>query len=51
MSTFACALAIESAITVATTLQAKPLSAPANDYDADVPVYGSRQDFSIWSDR
>lgn len=42
---------IEAALILATGLQARPLGAAASDYDADVPVYGSRQDFSIWADR
>lgn len=44
-------LAIESAMTLATAFQAKPVSAAVCDYDADVPVYGARQDFSVWSNR
>lgn len=45
------ALAIESAMTLATTFQAKPMGAPVADFDSDVPVYGSAQDFDVWSDR
>lgn len=44
-------LAIESAMRLATTFTAKPLGAPVSDFDADVPVFGSRQDFSVWSNR
>jgi hypothetical protein len=29
---------------------ARPLSAPVDDFDSDIPVYGCRQDFSIWLD-
>jgi hypothetical protein len=42
---------IESALILAATVQAKPLAAPASDFDSDIPVYCSRQDFSIWCDR
>lgn len=45
------ALQIEAALRLATQFVARPLSAPAADYDPDMPVYGTRQDFSIWSDR
>ena len=44
-------LQIEAAMIGATTFQARPMSAPVADYDADVPVFGARQDFSIWSTR
>jgi hypothetical protein len=44
-------LAIESAMILATTFTAKPISAPSSDFDADVPVFGSEQDFSVWSAR
>lgn len=47
----AMALQIEAALITANAFQARPLSAPASDYDYDMLVYGSRQDFSIWSDR
>lgn len=42
---------IEDAIRMATVFQGEPVAAPTADYDADVPVYGSSQDFSIWADR
>lgn len=44
-------LAIESAMTLATVFQAKPIAAAVTDFDADVPVYGARQDFSVFSNR
>jgi hypothetical protein len=44
-------LQIEAAMRQATAFNARPLSSPASDFDADIPVYGSRQDFSVWSDR
>lgn len=42
---------IEAALTVEAGFQARPVSASASDFDAHVPVYCSRQDFSIWADR
>lgn len=42
---------IEAALIVATTVQARPLSACVSDFDADMNVYGSRQDFNCWADR
>jgi hypothetical protein len=44
-------LQVESAMTLATTFQAKPVSAPNTDYDNDMFTYGSMQDFTVWSDR
>jgi hypothetical protein len=43
--------AIDAALVLTTDFQAKPVSAPQSDFDADIPVYCSRQDFSIWHDR
>jgi len=42
---------IEVALIQATALQASPVSASVSDFDVDIPVYGSRQDFSVWSNR
>lgn len=42
---------IETALTSAAAFSARPNAAPASSSDPDVPVYGSQQDFSIWSDR
>ncbi len=39
---------IEDGMRQATAFQARPLAAAVADYDADVPVYGCRQDFSCW---
>lgn len=39
---------IESAMRAASAFSARPISAAVSDFDADVPVYGSRQDFSCW---
>jgi hypothetical protein len=44
-------LQIEEALIRYPAFQASPVAAPVSDFDADVPVYGSRQDFSIWADR
>lgn len=38
--------AIEVAMRGATAFTARPMGAAVADYDADVPVYGARQDFS-----
>lgn len=40
--------AIEDAMRTASAFTARPQSAAVSDYDADIPVYGSRQDFSCW---
>lgn len=40
--------AIEDAMRAASAFTARPVSAAVSDYDADVPVYGCRQDFSCW---
>lgn len=45
------ALLVEAALKAATAFQAQPASAPFSDFDSDIPVYGSRQDFSIYSPR
>jgi hypothetical protein len=39
------ARAIEAAMRAATTFFAAPVGEPVADFDADVPVYGCRQDF------
>ena len=43
--------AIEDAIRMSTVWQAEPVNAAHTSFDADVPVYGCIQDFSIWTDR
>lgn len=40
--------AIEDAMRAASAFQATPIAAAVADYDADIPVYGCRQDFSCW---
>lgn len=44
-------LAIENAFMTATTFQAEPLGSPVATSADELPLKGSRQDFSIWSDR
>lgn len=43
--------AVEDAIRMSVLFQGEPESAPTSDYDHDMLVYGSAQDFTIWSDR
>lgn len=43
--------AIEDAIRMSVLFQGEPESAPTSDYDHDMMVYGSMQDFTIWADR
>lgn len=40
--------AIEDAMRAASAFQARPIGAAVADYDADIPVYGARQDFTCW---
>ena len=47
----ALALQVDSALRTSTAFQAYALNAPIAHYDPDMLVYGSIQDFSIWSDR
>jgi hypothetical protein len=42
---------IEAALIAAPAFDARPVGALVADFDADIPVYGARQDFDIWSDR
>ena len=42
---------IEDAIRGSSAFVGRPQSAPMNDFDADIPVYRSMQDFTIWGDR
>lgn len=44
-------LQVEAALVGAATMQAKPVDAPSSTYEHDMLMYGSMQDFSIWSDR
>ena len=47
----ALALSIEYTMLAATVFQARPLGSPAAVYEEDPPMFGTRQDFSIWSTR
>jgi hypothetical protein len=40
--------AIEAAMCTATAFTARPAGDVVADFDADVPVYGARQDFRCW---
>jgi hypothetical protein len=40
--------AIEDAMRAATAFIARPYGAAVCDYDAEIPVYGARQDFTCW---
>ncbi|MGO4379699.1 DUF3168 domain-containing protein [Pseudoduganella sp. RAF19] len=42
---------IESALILASEFTAKPRAAPASDFDSNIPIYCSRQDFTIWCDK
>lgn len=50
-SVAALALSVEQAIATSAAFQAEPIGAPVGDYEPDTRLYGSRQDFSIWSAR
>lgn len=47
----ALALQVDDALRAATVFFAEPLGEPTAVYDAVVKLYGTQQDFSIWSDR
>lgn len=42
---------IEDALCASTVFVARPQGEPVSDFDADIPVYGCRQDFLIFSPR
>lgn len=44
-------LQVEAAMIQSTTFQARPVSAPSSAYDHDSLVYGSMQDFNVFSAR
>lgn len=44
-------LQVESALVLSALFQARPIGSPTSTFDADVGLYGSRQDFGIWSTR
>jgi hypothetical protein len=45
------ALQIEAALISANAFQARPVAAARSDYEPDMEIYGSLQDFSIWANR
>ncbi|MES2972390.1 MAG: DUF3168 domain-containing protein [Pseudomonadota bacterium] len=47
----ALSLDVERVLTEAPAFQAKPLGAAIDLYETDTELRGSRQDFSVWSDR
>jgi hypothetical protein len=44
-------LQVESAMTISTTFQCKPIGAAVGSYDPDMLIYSSMQDFSVTSAR
>jgi hypothetical protein len=44
-------LQVETALLTSSTMQARPVSAPNSEFDHDMDLFGSMQDFTIWSDR
>ena len=44
-------LGVESALTVATSIQARPVGAMRGALDDESDLRGAEQDFTIWSDR
>jgi hypothetical protein len=44
-------LQIEEVLITTDVFQASPEAAAADDFDADMERYSSRQDFNIWADR
>ena len=42
---------IEAALVAASSFKARPIGAPSSSYDFDMKLYGSMQDFSIYSPR
>lgn len=51
MACAAVALQVESAMTAATAFQCRALGAPVSTYEPDVIIFGSQQDFSVFSAR
>jgi len=47
----ALALQIEAAMVQASVFQARPVGAPSSQYEPDTKLYGSLQDFTVWSTR
>lgn len=51
LSAMTLARQIEDALCASSAFQATPNGEPVSDFDADIPVYGTRQDFSIFAPR
>ena len=51
LSTMTLARQIEDALCASTAFQATPNGEPVGDFDADIPVYGTRQDWNIFAPR
>lgn len=47
----ALALQVEAALIGATAFQARPASAPISQHEPDLNLYGTIQDFDVWSTR
>lgn len=47
----ALALQVETAMVTASAFQAKPIGGQTSVYDEDTKLRGTRQDFTVWSDR
>lgn len=47
----ALALQVEAALVAATSMQISVLTEPVSDYEEDTGLFGTRQDFSVWSNR
>jgi hypothetical protein len=44
-------LQVETALLTSSTMQVRPVSAPNSEFDNGMDLFGSMQDFTIWSDR
>lgn len=51
MQCAALALQVEAALVQSAAFQARAIGAPSNQYEPDTKLYGSLQDFSVWSIR
>lgn len=50
-ATISMAQSIQDAVRMSELFQGEALSEPIMDFDAEIPVYGTAQDFTIWADR
>ncbi|MEP6587505.1 MAG: DUF3168 domain-containing protein [Polaromonas sp.] len=51
LSAMTLARQIEDALCAATAFTARPNAEPVSDFDADIPVFGCRQDFTLFATR